>query len=126
MLPGLAFDGAGRGGLVARRSRVQRNAASVLPLPVGAWISVCRPAEIAAQPSAWAGVGAAKELSNQARTAGENGASGSSPRASGAVEAGGLVDTVATGRWSIGVGAETDRLFEFALGRRAGAAPLRA
>jgi hypothetical protein len=48
-----------------------------LPLPVGAWMSVCSPRAMAAQPSAWACVGASKLASNQARTAGENGASGS-------------------------------------------------
>ena len=58
------------GGVVARRSRHHRNAARVLPLPVGAWISVCRPAAIDAQPSAWAFVGASKVASNQARTGG--------------------------------------------------------
>ena len=47
-------------------------------IPVGAWISVCRPWLIAAQPAAWAGVGASNVASNQARTAGPNGARGSS------------------------------------------------
>ena len=69
-------SGAGLG-WVASRSRHQRNAARVLPLPVGAWMSVCRPLEIAAQPRAWASVGASKLARNQSRTAGENGASGS-------------------------------------------------
>ena len=43
-----------RGARLVRRSSDQRNAASVLPLPVGAWMSVWRPWLIAAQPSAWA------------------------------------------------------------------------
>src|SRR4029079_5175031 len=51
--------------------------ARVLPLPVGAWIRVWRPVEMDAQPPTWAGVGASNDDSNQARTAGENGASGS-------------------------------------------------
>ena len=57
-------DGAGlsrgwRAGAGSRpsRSRHQRKAARVLPLPVGAWISVWWPVAIAAQPSAWAWVG---------------------------------------------------------------------
>jgi len=48
-----------------------------LPLPVGAWISVWRPAEIAAQPSTWAGVGAANDAPNQSRTADAKASSGS-------------------------------------------------
>ena len=47
-----------------------RNAASVLPEPVGAAISTCCPAWIAGQASACAAVGAAKLRSNQAATAG--------------------------------------------------------
>src|SRR5882672_4757944 len=65
------------GGVVARRSRHQRNAASVLPLPVGAWMSVWWPPAIAAQPSAWAFVGPSNVASNQARTGALNSASGS-------------------------------------------------
>ena len=49
-----------------------------MPLPVGAWIRVWRPVEIDAQPPTCAGVGASNADSNQARTAGENGASESS------------------------------------------------
>ena len=74
--PGSALVGSGLGSL-ASRSRHHRKAASVLPLPVGAWISVCRPAAMAAQPRAWASVGASKLVANHARTAGENGPSGS-------------------------------------------------
>ena len=44
---------------------------------MGAWISVWRPVEIDAQPPTWAGVGVSNADSNQARTAGEKGASGS-------------------------------------------------
>jgi hypothetical protein len=40
-------------------------------------MSVCFPLAIDAQPPAWAGVGASNADSNQARTAGEKGASGS-------------------------------------------------
>ena len=71
-LPGSARAGAGRG-CSTRRSRHHRNAARVLPLPVGAWISVLRPALIAAQPCAWAGVGASNVASNQALHRGPEG-----------------------------------------------------
>jgi hypothetical protein len=60
-----------------------RNPASVLPEPVGAQTSVCRPATIAGQPPAWASVGpSGNRRSNQVLTAGWNsarvpGASGS-------------------------------------------------
>ena len=47
-----------------------RKAASVLPEPVGAAISTLRPAVIAGQASACAGVGAAKLWSNHARNRG--------------------------------------------------------
>ena len=53
-----------------RASIAARKAASVLPDPVGAAISVCRPAWIAGHACACAGVGAAKLRSNQAATAG--------------------------------------------------------
>ena len=52
-----------------------RNAASVLPLPVGAQISVCAPAAMGGQPWTWAGVGSGKDVPNHARTAGENASS---------------------------------------------------
>ena len=45
-------------------------AASVLPDPVGAAISVCRPSAIAGQPASWASVGASKRPSNQRCTSG--------------------------------------------------------
>src|SRR5262245_57427112 len=51
---------------------VARNADSVLPEPVGAAISTCRPAWIAGHASACAAVGAAKVRSNQAAIAGWN------------------------------------------------------
>src|SRR5438105_14536630 len=50
----------------------QKNAARVLPLPVGADISVCCPAATARQPPSWTSVGEANVLENQARAAGEN------------------------------------------------------
>src|SRR6476619_2118976 len=46
----------------------QRNAVSVLPLPVGARMSVDSPRAIAGQPSACGGVGASKEALNHSRT----------------------------------------------------------
>ena len=50
-----------------------RNPARVLPEPVGAQISVCRPATIAGQPPVWASVGpSGNRRSNHARTAGWN------------------------------------------------------
>src|SRR5262249_13367225 len=55
-----------------------RKAASVLPVPVGAAISVSRPCAIAGQPCACASVGPpGKRRSNQARTAGWKEASAS-------------------------------------------------
>ena len=42
---------------VSRRSRAQRKAQRVLPLPVGAMASTCRPAAIAGQARAWISVG---------------------------------------------------------------------
>src|SRR6516162_2757858 len=48
-----------------------RKPASVLPEPVGAQTSVCRPATIAGQPSRWASVGpSGNRRANQVRTAG--------------------------------------------------------
>ena len=65
------------GGRCASRSRHHRNAASVLPLPVGASISVWWPAAMLAQPRACTGVGAAKLWRNQVCVAAPNSASGS-------------------------------------------------
>src|SRR5260370_13293874 len=56
----------------ARRSMHQKKAGSVLPLPVGADISVCWPAATDRQPPSWTSVGAGKAPENQARAAGEN------------------------------------------------------
>src|SRR5438067_3812330 len=57
---------------VANRSMHQKKAASVLPLPVGADISVCWPAATDRQPPSWTSVGAENAPENQARAAGEN------------------------------------------------------
>ena len=59
-------------GSVASRSIAHRNAARVLPDPVGARISVWSPAAIAGQPRPWASVGVPKVVVNHSRTAGEN------------------------------------------------------
>ena len=50
----------------------ERNAASVLPLPVGAQMSVWSPATMGGQPRIWASVGSGNDVPNHARTAGEN------------------------------------------------------
>ena len=60
------FGGAGAN---ISRSMAQRNAASVLPLPVGARISVDSPRAMAGQPSACGGVGASNDAWNQSATA---------------------------------------------------------
>ena len=65
------------------RSIPQRNAASVLPEPVGARIRVWSPAAIAGQPRSWAGVGSAKARANHSATTGWK--SSSAGRAAGAV-----------------------------------------
>ncbi len=62
---------ASAGGPAARRSRAQRNAASVLPEPVGATTSAWRPACAAAQAPSCAAVGAAKAPRNHSAVAGE-------------------------------------------------------
>ena len=64
--------GSSGGGVVASRSSAQRNAASVLPDPVGATTSASRPAVMASHASSWAGVAASKTSPNHARVAGEN------------------------------------------------------
>ena len=48
----------------------QRNAASVLPVPVGARISVCAPDAIAGHPSRCGALGSPTRSRNQARTSG--------------------------------------------------------
>ena len=58
-------------GAVTMRSMLHKNAASVLPEPVGAQISVWAPSAIAGQPCDWAGVGSGNDDENQALTAGE-------------------------------------------------------
>src|SRR5689334_16474781 len=55
----------------AIRSSAERNAANVLPEPVGATTSVWLPPAMALHAPSWAGVGAAKAPSNQAWVAGE-------------------------------------------------------
>src|SRR6188472_4307004 len=61
--------GLSEGGNITRLM-AQRNAVSVLPLPVGARISVDSPRAIAGQPNRCGVVGAAKARLNQSRTAG--------------------------------------------------------
>src|SRR5262245_24812878 len=62
---------AGTGGAAASRSIADRNAASVLPEPVGATTRTSRRSPIGGQPPACAGVGVAKVASNHARVSGE-------------------------------------------------------
>ena len=56
-------------------SIADRNAASVLPLPVGAQMRVWSPAMMGGQPPIWAAVGSGNDAPNQARTAGEKASS---------------------------------------------------
>src|SRR4051812_5228799 len=77
--PSASSASAGASARRARRSIPHRKAASVLPEPVGAQISVCAPEAIFGQPSACAGVGAANEASNQRLTASENSSSADLP-----------------------------------------------
>ena len=56
---------------VTRRSRLERNAVRVLPLPVGAQTSVCCPLRMAGQPWICGGVGVGNDAANHSRTAGE-------------------------------------------------------
>src|SRR5919197_1786206 len=67
-------------GSATMRSSAHRNAASVLPDPVGALISVCSPVAIAGQASDCAGVGVANARSNHSRTCGVNADSGTRQR----------------------------------------------
>ena len=69
-----AFGGSGEN---MSRSIAARNAASVLPEPVGARRSVESPARIGGQPFACARVGAANDPENQRRTGSRKAASGS-------------------------------------------------
>ena len=63
------------GGSVASRSSDQRNAARVLPEPVGATTRALRPALIDCQAPAWAAVGAANAAANHSRVAAPKSAS---------------------------------------------------
>ena len=63
----LAFGGTGSN---MTRLMHQRNAVRVLPLPVGARMSVDSPRAIAGHPSVWGGVGASNEARNHSATAG--------------------------------------------------------
>ena len=67
------------GEAAASLSMAHRNAARVLPEPVGATTSVCSPALMAAHAPAWAAVGAVKLLENHARVAVEKRSSTSEP-----------------------------------------------
>ncbi len=64
--------GSSGGGAAASLSIAHRNAASVLPDPVGATTSVSLPWPMARHAPAWAFVGSANAPTNQARVAGEN------------------------------------------------------
>ena len=66
-------------GAAASRSSAQRNAASVLPEPVGAITSVFSPLPMAAQAWTCASVGAAKAAVNQSRVTALNPSMGSRP-----------------------------------------------
>jgi hypothetical protein len=72
-------------GVNIRRSSAHRNAVRVLPLPVGAVMSVHSPRAMAGHPSCWAFVGDAKDDANHSRTAGWNGCSAGSIFASRAI-----------------------------------------
>ena len=67
----------------SRSSSAVRNAASVLPDPVGAAISVWRPSRIDAQPRCWAAVGSPSASANQRAVAGWNGVAAERPGADG-------------------------------------------
>ena len=56
----------------ANRSMANRNAASVLPEPVGAMTKALQPAAMASHARAWAGVGSLNASPNQSRTGVEN------------------------------------------------------
>ena len=65
------FFGSAGGGVEARSSSAARNAASVLPEPVGATTRTSEPSPIACQAPSCAAVGALKAPVNQLRVAGE-------------------------------------------------------
>jgi hypothetical protein len=75
-VPGLGSP-AGVGSAEASRSIAHRNAANVLPDPVGAMTRVLSPPAMAAQACAWAAVGSTNVPANQSRVSALNGASGS-------------------------------------------------
>lgn len=77
-----------------------RKAVSVLPDPVGARISVCRPAAMAGQPCSWAVVGAGNDELNQVRTGSEKRSSEPIREAYGAGVAAGSGPSAASGTWS--------------------------
>src|SRR5687767_5977062 len=77
------LSGSSGAGSLINRSRHHRNAARVLPDPVGAQISVCCPAAIFGQPSDCADVGSANAARNQSAVAGEKLESGSETGAEG-------------------------------------------
>src|SRR5437588_10688416 len=84
-----------RPGWLASRSIAHRNAASVLPEPVGAEMRTCSPEEIAGQASAWAAVGAANAPRNHSRVRGENCSRGTPGQRSAAARSA-LADAVST------------------------------
>ena len=63
-------------GVLPSRSIAHRNAASVLPDPVGAHNSVCSPRAMGPQAAVCAAVGSGNDVENHARTGSENGSSG--------------------------------------------------
>ena len=77
--PGSAAPLLGGRARAASRSSAHRNAASVLPEPVGATTSACWPRLIASQAPAWAAVGAPKAPRNHSAVAGEKRSSTSAP-----------------------------------------------
>ena len=78
------------------RSRHAKNAAKVLPLPVGANISVCSPAAMRCQPNACTRVGAGKRCANQAWVTAENAASAEVEFESRATAQTYLIDSIST------------------------------
>ena len=66
-------------GVRARRSKEYRNAASVLPLPVGALMSVCSPVAIAGHACSCTAVGSANARANHSCVWGLKAESGTGP-----------------------------------------------
>src|SRR6187551_1299576 len=69
-------------GVVLSRSMACRNAASVLPEPVGAWMRTFAPRAMAGQPSACAGVGPSGNVSANQRAVGSEKTCSATPIAS--------------------------------------------